>query len=309
MSILVGTASWTDKTLIDCGRFYPKQARTPEARLRYYASIFPMVEVDASYYAIPAPATAQAWVERTPDTFVFNVKAFRLFTGHQTQPQVLHKDLQQALGARLGAPPRQLYYRDMPGDIVDALWQRFHEALAPLVAGGKLGLVHFQFPPWLQRNREGMAHVAHCMERMAGRTCSIEFRHASWFDGAGAADTLAFVRSLNAVHTVVDGPQGFANSVPMLAEATHPDFALVRLHGRNASTYNVRGASSAAERFDYDYGDAELHDLAAEVVRLAYKVRNTHVVFNNCDEDKGQRNGISMMRLLAPPQSVPLEQR
>jgi len=296
VSILVGTASWTDKTLIDCGRFYPKEAKTPEARLRYYASIFPMVEVDSSYYAIPAPPTAQAWVERTPEHFVFNVKAFRLFTGHQTQPNVLHKDIQQALAGR---HVRQLYYRDMPAEINAELWRRFHEALAPLRNAGKLGLVHFQFPPWLMRNREGVAHVAHCVEQMAGQVVSVEFRHASWLDTAGHREsTLALLRELGAVHTVVDGPQGFANSVPMLAEATHPDYALVRLHGRNTETYNVKGAASAAERFDYAYSDAELRELAAEIVRIAYKVRNTHVVFNNCDEDKGQRNGISIMKLL-----------
>ena len=295
MSILVGTASWTDKTLIDCGRFYPKEAKTPEARLRYYASIFPMVEVDSSYYAIPAPPTAQAWAERTPDHFVFNVKAFRLFTGHQTQPNVLHKDIQQALAGR---SPRNLYYKDMPAEINAELWRRFHEALAPLKSAGKLGLVHFQFPPWLMRNREGVAHVTHCVEQMAGQVVSIEFRHASWLDTAGHREsTLALLRELGAVHTVVDGPQGFANSVPMLAEATYPDYALVRLHGRNVDTYNIKGASSAAERFDYDYSDAELRELAAEIVRIAYKVRNTHVVFNNCDEDKGQRNGISIMKL------------
>ena len=295
MSILVGTASWTDKTLIDCGRFYPKEAKTPEARLRYYASIFPMVEVDSSYYAIPAPPTAQAWADRTPENFVFNVKAFRLFTGHQTQPNVLHKDIQQALA---GWSVRNLYYKDMPAEINAELWRRFHEALAPLKAAGKLGLVHFQFPPWLMRNREGVAHVTHCVDQMAGQVVSIEFRHATWLDTAGHREsTLALLRELGAVHTVVDGPQGFANSVPMLAEATHPDYALVRLHGRNVDTYNIKGASSAAERFDYDYSDAELRELAAEIVRMAYKVRNTHVVFNNCDEDKGQRNGISIMKL------------
>jgi len=296
VSILVGTASWTDKTLIDCGRFYPKEAKTPEARLRFYASIFPMVEVDSSYYAIPAPPTAQAWAVRTPEHFVFNVKAFRLFTGHQTQPNVLHKDIQQALAGR-GA--RNLYYKDMPPEINAELWRRFHEALAPLRNAGKLGLVHFQFPPWLMRSREGVAHVTHCVERMAGQRVSIEFRHASWLDTADHREsTLALLRELGAVHTVVDGPQGFANSVPMLAEATHPDYALVRLHGRNVDTYNIKGASSAAERFDYDYSDAELRELAAEIVRIAYKVRNTHVVFNNCDEDKGQRNGIALMKLI-----------
>jgi len=293
MAILVGTASWTDKSLIDCGRFYPKEVKTPEARLRFYASIFPLVEVDSSYYGIPDPANSQRWVERTPEQFVFNMKAFRLFTGHQTDPKVLHKDIRDALGAS-----KMLYYRGVPAEIRGELWRRFVDALAPLKAAGKLGLVHFQFPPWFMCNRESTAHVAHCIEMMAGHIVSVEFRHQSWWDEAHRAGTIDFLRELRAVHTVVDGPQGFANSVPMLAEATHPEFALVRLHGRNADTYNAKGMSSAAERFDYDYPDQELREIMVEVLRLAYRVRNTHLIFNNCDEDKGQRNGISFMKML-----------
>ncbi|MBU2288569.1 MAG: DUF72 domain-containing protein [Gammaproteobacteria bacterium] len=293
MAILVGTASWTDKTLLDCGRFYPKEAKTPEARLRYYASVFPLVEVDSSYYAIPTPTNAHNWAARTPEQFVFNIKAFRLFTGHQTDPKVLHKDIKETLGSS-----RTLYYASTPPDVRAELWRRFIDAIAPLKLAGKLGLVHFQFPPWLTCTREGRAHVAHCVEQMAGHTLSIEFRHQSWLDEAHRAATIALLRELRVVHTVVDGPQGFANSVPLLAETTHPDYALVRLHGRNTETYNARGASSAAERFDYDYPDAELREIMVEVLRLAYKVRNTHLIFNNCDEDKGQRNGVSMMNML-----------
>jgi uncharacterized protein YecE (DUF72 family) len=117
--------------------------------------------------------------------------------------------------------------------------------------------VHFQFPPWLMCNREGHAHVEHCIEQIAGHTVSVEFRHVSWFDEAHRAGTIDFLCELRAAHTVVDGPQGFANSVPLLAEATNLDYALVRLHGRNVDTYNVKGASSAAERFDYDYPDQD----------------------------------------------------
>lgn len=95
---LVGTASWTDKTLLDSGRFYPESVKTPEARLRFYASQLNLVEVDTTYYAIPAVTTAQHWVERTPPSFVFNVKAFSLFTGQGTNTDVLPKDLRQALG-------------------------------------------------------------------------------------------------------------------------------------------------------------------------------------------------------------------
>jgi uncharacterized protein YecE (DUF72 family) len=296
MSVLVGTASWTDKTLLACGRFYPKQASTAEARLRYYASQFPLVEVDSSYYAMPSPGTAQLWAERTPEGFVMNVKAFRLFTGHQTSPTVLHRDIQLALGDRGG---RNLYYKDTPAEIRDELWRRFREALAPLQHAGRLGLVHFQFPPWLVRNTTAHDHLRECVERMAGHTLSVEFRHKSWFDGAHCAGTLAFERDLGVVHTVVDEPRGFSNSVPGVWEATHPRCALVRLHGRNAATWNVKGATAASDRFNYDYADDELADIAASVRRLLPPLLQTHVIFNNNMEDQGQRNARTLMSKLA----------
>jgi uncharacterized protein YecE (DUF72 family) len=295
MPVLVGTASWTDKTLIACGRFYPRDANTAEARLRYYASQFPLVEVDSSYYAMPAPSTAQLWAERTPNGFVMNVKAFRIFTGHQTSPAVLHKDLRDALGP---TTKPNLYYRDLPDALRDELWRRFIDALAPLRAAGKLGLVHFQFPPWIVRDAAGRAHVQHCVERMSGHTLSVEFRHRSWFDPEHAAGTLAFERDLGVVHTVVDAPQGFSNSVPAVWEATHPAFALVRLHGRNAGTWNVKGASAASDRFNYDYSETELAEIAEKIARLALRAASTHVVFNNNMEDQGQRNAALLMRLL-----------
>jgi len=296
MAILVGTASWTDKTLIACGRFYPNDAKTAEARLRFYASQFPLVEVDSSYYAMPTPDTSQRWAERTPRDFTMNVKAFRLFTGHQTSPDVLHRDIQPLLPP---TPKRTLYYKDLPGEIRAELWRRFKEALMPLRAAGKLGLVHFQFAPWLMCNREAHAHVAHCVEQMEGHTLSVEFRHQSWFGDRHRASTLAFERELGVVHTVVDGPQGFVNCVPAVWEATHPQFALVRLHGRNAGTWDVKGTSSASDRFNYDYPDDELADIAGKAARLAALAPRTHVVFNNNMEDQGQRNARTLMALLA----------
>lgn len=296
MATLVGTASWTDKTLIACGRFYPPEATTPEKRLRYYASQFPIVEVDSSYYAMPSPDVAQLWVERTPTTFVMNVKAFRLFTGHQTSPTVLHKDIREALGASVKPT---LFYRDLPLEIRDELWRRFIEALAPLRLNGKLGLVHFQFPPWVVRNPAGRAHVAHCIERMAGHVVSVEFRHRSWYAPGHTDATLAFERELGVVHTIVDGPQGFDNSVPPIWATTHPAFALLRLHGRNSATWNVKGATAASDRFNYDYSDEELAELARGILGVAPLAIDTHVIFNNNQEDQGQRNARTLTRLLA----------
>jgi uncharacterized protein YecE (DUF72 family) len=85
--------------------------------------------------------------------------------------------------------------------------------------------VHFQFPPWLLRNRAGHDHVRHCVEMMAGYTVSVEFRSRMWFEDEHTASTLAFERELGVVHTVVDAPQGFDNSIPQLWEVTHPRFA------------------------------------------------------------------------------------
>jgi uncharacterized protein YecE (DUF72 family) len=293
-NIFIGSASWTDKTLIDCGRFYPKEAKSAEARLRYYATQFPLVEVDSSYYGIPTPQNAQLWAERTPEHFVFNVKAFRLFTGHQTSPIVLHKDIQQALGPDV---PKTLYYKDLPREITDELWRRFSEALEPLRQAGKLGAVHFQFAPWLLRNREGMAHVRHCVEKMPDHLLSVEFRNKSWFSEENLGKTVALEKELSVVHTIVDEPQGFANCVPCVWEATHPKLALLRLHGRNHETWNIKSSASSS-RFNYWYSQDELSTMVPEIRRMAGLADALHVVFNTNYEDQGQVNAKLLMQLL-----------
>jgi uncharacterized protein YecE (DUF72 family) len=294
-NILVGSASWTDKSLIACGRFYPPESKTAEARLRFYASQFPMVEVDSSFYGMPTPQNSLLWVERTPPGFVFNVKAFRLFTGHAAQPQVLHADIRAALGA--GAP-KSLDLADLPPEIQDELWRRFIEALAPLRAAGKLGAVHFQFSPRVKHGRDGIAFVRRCVERMPGHLLSAEFRHRSWFDGSALEDTLAFEREMGLVHTVVDSPQGFVNCVPCVWEATNPELALVRLHGRNAKTWNISQSGPSSARFDYRYSADELAAMAPEVQELARKAKSVHVVFNTNNEDQGQANARLMRQVL-----------
>ncbi|WP_254067983.1 DUF72 domain-containing protein [Acidovorax sp. SRB_14] len=294
MALLVGTASWTDKTLLECGRFYPASARSPEARLRFYASQFNLVEVDTSYYAIPAVATTQHWAERTPPGFVFNVKAFSLFTGQWTSTDVLPRDIRQALGAG-----RRLVYKDLDEEIRAELWQRFAACLAPLQADGKLGLVHFQFSPKVSRHPAALAHLEQCAERLPGHTLSIEFRHLSCWESAEAtAETLAMQRALAVVHIIVDGPQGSAHSVPCIWRATHPEHTLLRLHGRNAQAY-ATPARTAAERFDYAYTAGELQALAQRFGPMARSVKHAHAVFNNCMEDKAQGNAMAFRALLA----------
>ena len=300
MTILVGTASWADKSLVDSGKFYPPDITSPEARLRYYASQFPIVEVDSSYYAMPVPATTQQWVERTPNNFVFNIKAFRLFTGHQAQPRVLPKDLQEALGLPLHD---NIYYRDLPEEIQKELWGRFFQALEPLDAAGKLGAVHFQFAPWITSGGEPRKLVEHCAAVMEGTLSAVEFRNASWWNERNRESTLAFEREHGLVNVVVDGPQGVGNSVPPVWEVTSPKLAVVRMHGRNHETWNRKGLKAASDRFNYDYSAKELGEIAAQVNQLSNAVPVVHAVMNNNYEDQGQRNARTLTQLLdqGPP--------
>lgn len=292
--ILIGTTSWTDKTLIACKRFYPPGVNTAEARLRYYATRFPIVEVDSTYYGLPSEHNALLWSQRTPPGFVFHVKAFRLFTQHQTPPEALPADLRARV--RL-APRKNVYYRDLPAEIVDELWRRFTRALEPLRATGRLGAIVFQYPPWFVYGEESFEHVAQCARRLPGDLVAVEFRHRSWFAECSREETLAFERRLGLVHVVTDSPRGFASSVEPVWEATNPALAMVRLHGRNASAWN-RSTATAAERFDYLYSDEELRELVPPLRRLAAQVDAVHVLFNNCRDDKAQRNAASLRAVI-----------
>jgi uncharacterized protein YecE (DUF72 family) len=293
--IHVGTASWTDPTLLACGRFYPPDASTPERRLRHYASRFSFVEVDASYYRLPDPATTHRWTQRTPDHFVFNVKAFRLFTGHATPRDAFPSDLRRALPE---VDTAAVYYRDVPEEIRAELWRRFTIAVEPLRMAGKLGALHFQFPPWVRRNIRSIRHVERCAFLAQEHTLAVEFRDASWFEGDAATHTLAWERELGAVHVVVDSPVGVPNTAPAVWETTHPELAVVRLHGRNAAAWNAQTSTSSG-RFMYEYSPEELDELARRIARLSKTMRDTHVVLNTNFEDQGMRNAANLKSRIA----------
>jgi len=293
--IRVGTASWTDKTLIDCQRFYPKEAKSAEERLRFYATRFATVEVDSAYYGLPSARNAQLWAERTPDGFSFVVKAFRLFTLHHTAPEALPKDIRAALGP---ITKKNLYFADLPAEIAIELWSRFRSALLPLQRANKLAGVLFQFPPWCLRSRANYEHILRCRDILAGAQICVEFRNRTWFDDSHRDEVLQFEREHEVSHVVVDEPQGFASSIPWVGEVTAPSFVMVRLHGRNANTWEAKGLASSGERFNYLYSPAELNELADKVRPLAAKAGRTHVYFNNNFEDYGVRNALDFGHLL-----------
>jgi uncharacterized protein YecE (DUF72 family) len=284
--VLVGTCSWSDPSLIQSKRFYPRGFSSAEKRLAYYASQFPIVEVDSSFFAMPLAANSALWVERTPADFVFNMKAFRLLTGHQTPPQSLPRDIAASLPPLAGGK-KNYYYADVPEEIRDELWRRFIEAIAPLKEAGKFKAAHFQFAPWVTNSPEWRAHVEHCVERMAGHLLAVEFRNNTWFAEDRAASTLAWERELGVAHVIVDEPQGVGNYAQGVWEVTHPALAVVRLHGRNAETWAAKGLTASSERFNYEYSDAEIVELAAMTAALVGRAFEVVVLVNVNFEDQG----------------------
>jgi uncharacterized protein YecE (DUF72 family) len=286
--IRVGTAGWTDRSLIASG-WYPPEAKTPEGRLRYYASQFPLVEVDATYYALPAEQTARAWADRTPAGFTFNIKAFSLFTQHPTPVRALPADLREA------APSGKdrVYLKDMDPAVTEAAWDRFLAALEPLRGAGKLGAILFQFPPWFGVSRANKEYILACARRAAPRRVCVEFRNRTWMTEDNQRETLDFLAEAGLPYVCVDMPQGYPSSIPPVLAATS-DLAVVRMHGHSQAWTS----KDIAEKFGYRYGEAELEEWAGRLRGLADV---THVVFNNCYRDWAHVNAQQLSGLLAAP--------
>jgi uncharacterized protein YecE (DUF72 family) len=285
-TIQVGTASWTDKTLLESG-WYPQTADNPEKRLAYYAKNFPVVEVDATYYGPPAEQTTKLWAQRTPEHFTFNIKAFSMLTGHPTRVSAIYRDL------RPETDKKNVYPDDLSPQTYEEIWSRFLSALDPLVAAGKLGALLFQFPPWWGIRRDNKDYLREVAARCKPLRPVFEFRNASWFDGDNAEETLGFLRRHELPLVCVDMPQGHRSSVPPLLAAT-ADLAVVRFHGHS----DKWTSKDIHEKFGYDYSRAELAEWAPRLRALADEARTTQVFMNNCLSDHAQRNAATLIELL-----------
>jgi len=295
-----GTASWTDPTMTAPGVFYPRGADSAEERLRFYASRFPVVEVDATYYALPNKRTSEGWVERTPKDFVFDVKAHALMTGQPTEVTRLPRAIKDELPGEL-KDKKRIYRKDVPAELLDAVYRQFREALEPLLQAGKLGAVFVQFPKWVFPSHEARELILETRQRL-GLTIAVEFRHGSWFNEKNAERTVKFLEDNKIPYVAVDEPQGFKSSVPPVVVPTSDELAIFRFHGRNADNWEKKNISPA-ERFRYLYDEDELADWTPKIAAVARKTRETHAVYNNCFSNYGTTNAQEAARLLAELQA------
>jgi uncharacterized protein YecE (DUF72 family) len=295
VAVQCGIAGWADKSLIDSRLFYPLHAKTSIDRLRFYATQFSLVEVDSTYYGIPKPESVEAWAAQTPPHFTFDVKSFSLFTNHPTKPLSLPPDIREELPAKLRA--KNLYLEHMPDELLDATWDRFRAALEPLQTAGKLAAVFFQFPPWFLPSSRSLAYVEQCQERMYGFQVAVEFRRPEWLDARHLDGTLAFLRTRDIPYVAVDVPEGHRTSLPAIFDVTSSKLAVIRFHGRNHETWDLRGVPPNL-RFRYDYTDQELLEWVPRIKEMQRSAGRVHALMNNNYSNYSVKNAQQLEKLL-----------
>lgn len=290
--VRVGTASWTDREFIKAGWYPPDVVGDAEAQLRYYAERFPMVEVNSSFYALPTVETAAAWAERTPDGFRFHVKAHQVISGHPSEPGRLPEPL-RALPASLDAKGR---IRRPSRELRDAVIDSLLEAVGPL--GDKLGAILVQLPPYVVSGDRQRDELARILARLRPARAAVEFRHRSWAEPGEREAAAELLAAHDASWVVVDAPRIDAKNVmPPIVEVTTPSLAYLRLHGRNAATWNT--GRTVAERFDHAYTEAEMEEWLDPVLEMAERAQEVAVVFNNNARDHALRNAADFREMLS----------
>jgi uncharacterized protein YecE (DUF72 family) len=269
--ILVGTSSWADPGFVE--EWYPEGLPARD-RLPYYAERFEAVEVNSTFYAVPAASTVKRWVDVTPDGFVFDVKVHKLLSRHSAACNSLPKDLREQ--ARTTPRARVKLTKKLEAALAD----RLLEAVEPLVSADRFGAVLLQLSPGFSPHEHKLDELAPLLERLAPLPAAIEFRHRSWAGPKRVADTLAWLEAHGAAWVAVDAPEGKSITImPPVDAVTRPDLAYLRAHGRNAEGY-VRGRS-VAERFGYRYPDDELEEIGERANELAGQAERVHLMFNN----------------------------
>jgi uncharacterized protein YecE (DUF72 family) len=292
--IQVGTCSWTEKTLIRSGDFYPKECKTAKERLQYYSSHFNTVEVDASYYAIPDIRTVELWAQRTPEHFLFHIKAYGALTGHGIDPRSLPRDIQQLI-PETEKDKRYIYVKEPI--LLESIAERFRDVLTPLRKEEKLGVLVFQFPPWFHYRPSNLDYIITCKNLMAGLPLAVEFRHGSWLTPNRMQSVFHFLEKNQITYITADEPQyGSLATVPFLPHVTG-DIVYFRFHGRNKQNWLKKGIETSL-RYDYYYSDDELKSFITAIQEADNRTKKTYAMFNNCHGGFAIKNALRIDKLM-----------
>lgn len=249
--IFIGLTGWGDHDSL-----YTELSNKKD-KLMTYASHFPIVELDATYYAIQRTSTIEKWCNETPESFKFVVKAHQFMTGHSD-------------------------YRDYYDSIKD-VFIAFKDMLKPMQERNKLAFVLLQFPPWFDCTSKNIRYVKFATELLKPYKIAVEFRNQTWFQDEYKEETLSFLHDSELIHSICDEPNAGIGSIPFVNRVTD-DIAFIRLHGRNVHGWTQQNRTSdewREVRYLYDYNRDELAWLKRQVDILKHKTKHIYIVFNN----------------------------
>ena len=281
-------------------RWYPKKLPAGD-RLAWYAQHFDLVEVNSTFYSVPEPRMVERWCAATPDDFTFDVKLHQLFSFHSTKAKLLPPDLQSRAeaDAKGNVKPSR--------DVQEALLRVFLRATAIFRSAGKMGVLLLQLSPAFSPRKHELSELEPLIGMLDGYELAIEFRNRNWAIGDQLQSTIDFVRKHAAIFVNVDTPASdhFTVMRSDVDEVTNSNVAYLRLHGRNAKAY-ITGKTVAA-RFDYDYNEKEIAEVAERSRKLAREARDLHVIFNNNNLDYAPRAAIRLRKALGQIVNAPAE--
>lgn len=266
--IYVGLTGWGDHDTLYT------DLKNKSDKLKKYASYFPLVEVDSTYYAVLRQSLIEKWCNETPDSFQFVVKAHSFMTGHGD-------------------------FRDHYNSIQD-LFSAFKDMLVPMIKKGKLAYVLMQFPPWYEVSEKNINYIRLASEMLKPLKVAIEFRHESWYLDEYREQTIEFLHDHALIHTVVDEPQAGIGSVPFVNRISDTT-AFIRLHGRNVHGWTQKDRTSEewrTVRYLYEYNDEELEWLKRQVQILKYKAKDVYIIFNNNSGGHAAGNALELIKKL-----------
>jgi uncharacterized protein YecE (DUF72 family) len=268
--IRIGTASWTDPGFVE--DWYPKKLPA-SARLRWYAEHFDMVEVNATFYALPVIKTVERWCDETPSDFIFDVKLPKLLSRHAMRSQFFPPDLRSKLPTKNGVV-------QLTSESQELVARRLLREIQPLKDAGKLGVFLLQMSPSFRPKNQELSELNSLFELFSEHEVVVELRNRDWVTGEQFQKTLDYFKQRKVTLVLVDAPDSEHFTVmPGFDHVTNPKLGYFRFHGRNAEGY-IKGRT-VAERFDYEYSPDEVKELAERLRKVSKEVDRLHVIANN----------------------------
>ena len=254
--ILIGTSGYSYHEWV--GPVYPEGTK-PKAYLPCYAGLFPTVELNFSYYAMPKAENLAKMLTDAGPKLTFAVKA------HQT---MTHK-------------------------IEASIWEEeaktYIKAIQPMLEAGRLEAVLFQFPYSFHYTPENRAYLDKLIKYFKGVPVAVEFRKAEWY----TAKVIDGMRSREVPLVSLDMPE--LPKLPPAMDVVTAPLAYIRLHGRNKEAW---WGSDDHARYDYLYSDSEVEAWAARIERIAEQAHRILIYFNNHPFGKAVRNARTLEKIL-----------